>query len=459
MKITTRRLAIGLLAGMMCFPALSHARKRDRDRKRYDLVLIAQREPDAMAAKPGRHAPLMAAAEHPGVSHNYAWASKEGIDVSHYQGSIDWDAVAAGENISYAYLKATEGATLVDDTYARNLAEGARIEASNTRGGDRRYAAANLLDDDFDSYWATDDTVRSATLTLRFDAPRTFNRVQLQEYIPLGQRITRFRIETLDAAGNWCEAARETTVGYKRIVPIARTTTAALRISIDGALACPVLNGVGLYLDEVTLDAPLAERDKQGRITLTAPAGAEIRYTTDGTAPTASSPLYEGPITEMGPCRLQALALDGKRSSSVASYEWDIAPAAFRIVAPEGADGAADGLSDDGAEPLTRGALLDAAQPLVLDLGKVHRLTGCFYEPLAEGRGGCLVRYDLSVSRDGRTWSCVRSGALFDNIINSPGRRTVPFDAPLDVRYLRLTPVETGSSPTYGVGEFGVLTR
>ena len=127
MKITTRRLAIGLLAGMMCFPALSHARKRDRDRKRYDLVLIAQREPDAMAAKPGRHAPLMAAAEHPGVSHNYAWASKEGIDVSHYQGQINWDAVASDGKISYAYLKATEGATLVDDTYARNLSEAKRV--------------------------------------------------------------------------------------------------------------------------------------------------------------------------------------------------------------------------------------------------------------------------------------------------------------------------------------------
>ena len=208
-----------------------------------------------------------------------------------------------------------------------------------------------------------------------------------------------------------------------------------------------MLNGVGLYLDEVTLDAPLAERDKQGRITLTAICRGR-------------NPLYDGRHRAHGllaalrgaghgggPCRLQALALDGKRSSSVASYEWDIAPAAFRVVAPEGADGAADGLPDDGAEPLTRGALLDAAQPLVLDLGRVHRLTGCFYEPLAEGRGGCLVRYDLSVSRDGRTWNRVRSGALFDNIINSPGRRTVSFDAPLDVRYLRLTPVETGSRP------------
>ena len=50
---------------------------------------------------------------------------KEGIDVSHYQGNIDWDAVVGGTPISYVYLKATEGASLVDDTYQRNL-EGAR---------------------------------------------------------------------------------------------------------------------------------------------------------------------------------------------------------------------------------------------------------------------------------------------------------------------------------------------
>lgn len=55
---------------------------------------------------------------------------REGIDVSHYQGTIDWDAVAGSSQISYAYLKATEGASLVDDTYKRNLQEARRVGLS-----------------------------------------------------------------------------------------------------------------------------------------------------------------------------------------------------------------------------------------------------------------------------------------------------------------------------------------
>ena len=48
--------------------------------------------------------------------------TKEGIDVSHYQGAIDWKKVAA-DNVSYAYVKATEGESYVDDTYAYNIRE------------------------------------------------------------------------------------------------------------------------------------------------------------------------------------------------------------------------------------------------------------------------------------------------------------------------------------------------
>jgi len=48
-----------------------------------------------------------------------------GIDVSHYQGSINWREVAKERNILYAYIKATEGTNLVDNTYHTNL-RGAR---------------------------------------------------------------------------------------------------------------------------------------------------------------------------------------------------------------------------------------------------------------------------------------------------------------------------------------------
>lgn len=48
-----------------------------------------------------------------------------GIDVSHYQGNVNWKEVARNEDVYYVYVKATEGAKLVDDTYHRNI-EGAR---------------------------------------------------------------------------------------------------------------------------------------------------------------------------------------------------------------------------------------------------------------------------------------------------------------------------------------------
>lgn len=45
-----------------------------------------------------------------------------GVDVSHYQNAIDWSAVAESGHV-YAFHKATEGATFVDDMYATNRME------------------------------------------------------------------------------------------------------------------------------------------------------------------------------------------------------------------------------------------------------------------------------------------------------------------------------------------------
>ena len=41
-----------------------------------------------------------------------------GIDVSHYQGDVNWDKVAEGQT-KFAIAKATEGSTLVDSSFAR----------------------------------------------------------------------------------------------------------------------------------------------------------------------------------------------------------------------------------------------------------------------------------------------------------------------------------------------------
>ena len=54
----------------------------------------------------------------------------QGIDVSHYQGQIDWKQMKA-QGIGFAYIKATEGSSYVDECYEQNMtdAENAGIAA------------------------------------------------------------------------------------------------------------------------------------------------------------------------------------------------------------------------------------------------------------------------------------------------------------------------------------------
>lgn len=44
-----------------------------------------------------------------------------GIDMSHYQGEVFWDAVGDNTHMAYVYLKATEGGDHIDSRYERNI--------------------------------------------------------------------------------------------------------------------------------------------------------------------------------------------------------------------------------------------------------------------------------------------------------------------------------------------------
>lgn len=50
----------------------------------------------------------------------------EGIDVSHYQGNINWHRVATSTDIAYSYVKCSQGATLQDNRYQENVREARR---------------------------------------------------------------------------------------------------------------------------------------------------------------------------------------------------------------------------------------------------------------------------------------------------------------------------------------------
>ena len=113
---------------------------------------------------------------------------------------------------------------------ATDLAFGKTVTASNVRGGNNKFDASKSVDNNTDTYWATDDHITNASVTIDFGEPTRFNRVLLQEYIRLGQRIKEFNVEA-SIEGEWKEISKETTVGYKRILRLSPVVADKIRIN------------------------------------------------------------------------------------------------------------------------------------------------------------------------------------------------------------------------------------
>lgn len=139
-----------------------------------------------------------------------------------------------------------EVARILASTFHYNMAVHAHVSASNVRGNDKEYAAGNVTDNNPDTYWTVNDGVLQASLLLRYGSDREFDRVMLQEHLPLGQRVTAHEIQVYEAGG-WKTVASGTTVGYKRIHRLPLTKASRIRIQITDALAPPAIEAIGLY--------------------------------------------------------------------------------------------------------------------------------------------------------------------------------------------------------------------
>ena len=88
-------------------------------------------------------------------------------------------------------------------TFAVNLAAGAKVQASNVRGGDdRHYGPGKLLDYDRWSAWVTDDAVTTPEVTLELKGDKTFNMIRLREDIRFGLRVDGVAVDAW-VDGQW----------------------------------------------------------------------------------------------------------------------------------------------------------------------------------------------------------------------------------------------------------------
>ncbi|MEZ4638005.1 MAG: hypothetical protein R2856_24100 [Caldilineaceae bacterium] len=136
----------------------------------------------------------------------------------------------------------------LDEIFAKDLAKLARCTADNTRGDSLQFAPANVLDDDPETYWATDDDIHTPALILEFAQPITFNVVSLREYLPLGQRVDRFAIE-FDDGGSWHDWMTASAIGSHRLLRGPDVTTSRVRLRIVESPVCPAISEWSLFHD------------------------------------------------------------------------------------------------------------------------------------------------------------------------------------------------------------------
>ena len=103
----------------------------------------------------------------------------------------------------------------------KNLARRAKVSPA--------FAAA--MDGDPDTFWSAPADSRSATIELPFDAPITFDRAVIMEWLNDGQHIEKYAIEAL-VDNKWITLYTGTSIGHKKIDKFRRTTTTRVRLAI-----------------------------------------------------------------------------------------------------------------------------------------------------------------------------------------------------------------------------------
>ncbi len=354
-----------------------------------------------------------------------------------------------------------EFAAEVKKVFARNLTKNAVVTASNIRGNSQEFSANNSIDENKNSYWATDDGVNAASLTIDFPKPTTFNRFLVQEFIRLGQRVKSFSVEAL-VNGEWKELGKGTTIGYKRILRLPTVTATKLRFNIIDSKNGVLISNIGIYNAPQIMTAPTIIRAQSGDVIITpSDPESEIYYTLDGSIPTTNSKKYGALIkTNDGKVVFKALAFNRvtNKSSLIAEEKFEIARKSWKILGIE--DKNALNIVD-GKESTSWHQADNVKMPvdLIIDLGKEEKLSGFTYLPDQNWwANGIVSKYIFFVSPDNIHWQLVAEGE-FSNIKHNPLWQRKTF-TPSKARFIKFQALQnTDNNNAVGYSEIGIITE
>jgi alpha-L-fucosidase len=133
---------------------------------------------------------------------------------------------------------------LLKKEFEVDLAKGMEATSSSYRG--KGYEASKVNDGNRETYWAPIDSQTTGDIIFNLGTEKEVNRIVLQEYIRLGQRVQAFKVSAL-TKGIWIPLIEGTTIGYKVIRKFPVIKASKIKITIAKSKACPVISNIELY--------------------------------------------------------------------------------------------------------------------------------------------------------------------------------------------------------------------
>ena len=354
---------------------------------------------------------------------------------------------------------AVEAYETLKKEFENDLLEGILPESSSVRGV--QFSASNVTDNDWNSYWATPDDVTSGELVFRFKQETSLNRVQIQEYIPLGQRVRSFKIETASPDG-WLPVETEdslTTIGYKRLVRFKTTSTDALKLSFTDARGPLCINTVKAFNAPRLLEAPSITRNLDGYVSIeTIGNESELFYTLDSVSPVtedghlnkSNAIPYTRPFQLDRKAIVHAVTYDAVtgKVGPVMSKTYDI-PARMYVKVTPSQPNFGYLFDDDG---YTVFSLPHGNSEISLELSKPEKICGFVYTPnQRRDAAGHIYSYEFYV--DGK----LASKGEFSNVKNNPVAQSIHFDA-IRGKSVQLKCIRS-TGEDINIGGFNVITE
>lgn len=203
--------------------------------------------------------------------------------------------------------------------------------------------------------------------------------------------------------------AKETTIGYKRILRLPDTKTSAVKFTILDAKDSPVISHLAFYNAPKLLLPPTIARDKNGLVSFDfSEDGLEAFYSLDGSDPKSGGVAYKENFELLQPATLKAVSKDpvtGEFSEPI-TIAFSLAKKKWKVIDPE-----KDPIHLIDDNPSTN--YISKQNKASIDLGENQEVSGFTYYPIQNRyMSGLIKDFEFHTSIDGKNWQKRCPGSL-----------------------------------------------